>query len=62
MCFGALSFCEPCEVCGRRHPDAPAEQCFDRRADAEAASLDDELERYLDSPEARFFSWLAAQA
>ncbi len=62
MCFGALSFCEPCEVCGRCHPGGPAEQCLDRRAETEVASLDAELEGYLASPEARFFSWLAARA
>jgi hypothetical protein len=62
MCFSALSFCEPCDVCGRRHPGGPAEQCFERRAEAEAASLEVELERYLGSAEASFFSWLAARA
>lgn len=62
MCFSALSFCEPCEVCGRRHPQGPVEQCFERRAEAESASLDAELDRYLASPEAQFFSWLAARS
>jgi hypothetical protein len=62
MCFSALTFSEPCTVCGRRHPGGPIEQCFDRRTEAEAASLDAELERYLASPEAQFFSWLAARA
>jgi hypothetical protein len=61
MCLGALSFCERCDVCGRRHPGGPAEQCFERRAEVEANGLGAELERYLDSPEARFFTWLAAR-
>lgn len=57
MCFGTLSFCKPCDVCGRRHPGEPEEQCYSwLRSD-----LDEELETYLASPEARFFAWLAAR-
>jgi hypothetical protein len=62
VCYGTLSFCEPCEICGRRHPGAPAELCFERRAEAEASSLDTELARYLASREAQFFAWLAARS
>jgi hypothetical protein len=61
MCFGQFTSCEPCEVCGRRHPGGPTEQCFERRATREAFLLDAELERYLASPEAQFFAWLAAR-
>jgi len=61
MCFGVLSFSERCEICGRCHPGEPAEQCFQRRAEAEASELSRELERYLASPEAQFFGWLASR-
>jgi len=60
MCFSALSFLAPCEVCGRCHPGEPVERCLELRAEIEAAGLDAELESYLGSAEARFFSWLAA--
>ena len=62
MCFSALSFCEPCDVCGRRHPVGPVERCFELRAEAETESLDAELDAYLASPEATFFSWLGAHS
>jgi hypothetical protein len=62
MCFGALSFCDPCDVCGRSHPGGPAGQCFERRAEREASLLDTELTRYLTSPEAQFFAWLVARS
>lgn len=58
MCFGALTTVQPCELCGRRHPGAPDERCAANRAEAESAALEQELERYLASPEAAFFSWL----
>ena len=61
MCFSTLSFCDPCDVCGRRHPGEPAEQCYDRRVERETASLEAELDRYLRSSEAQFFAWLAAR-
>lgn len=59
MCFGALTTTETCELCGRRHPGGAVERCAGVRAEAESAGLEDELERYLASPEAAFFGWLA---
>ncbi len=62
MCFGTLSFCKPCETCGRTHPPGLVQRCIELRARDEATRLDAELERYLNSPEAAFFAWLARRA
>lgn len=61
MCFGALTTCEPCEVCGRRHPAGLEERCRELAAADAAERLDEELDAYLETPEARFFAWLAAR-
>ncbi len=61
MCFGALTTVEICELCGRRHPGGATERCAGVRAETEAVALEQELERYLGSAEAAFFSWLGAR-
>ena len=62
MCFGAFTALERCERCGRVHPEGLEERCLELAAARETDSLDTELAAYLDSPEARFFSWLGARA
>jgi hypothetical protein len=62
MCFGALTTCEPCETCGRRHPAGPKETCIELVARDETGRLESELGGYLESPEAQFFGWLASRS
>ena len=62
MCFGAFTALERCERCGRVHPEGLEARCIELAAAHDADGLDAELAAYLDSPEARFFSWLGARA
>lgn len=61
MCFGAFTALEPCERCGRVHPAQLVERCIEFAAKDAAAGLDAELKRYLASPEAQFFAFLATR-
>jgi len=61
MCFGLFTSAERCERCGHVHPEG-LEGCLDVAVAEDMGALEGELAAYLDSPEARFFSWLGARA
>lgn len=61
MCFGAFTALERCERCGHVHPEGLEQRCIEVASADAAEELDGELAAYLDTPEARFFAFLAAR-